>query len=95
LTIFIQSQKEDAMPVLRQKKDTTPHPPGSTQQQPASPLPEQQEFHQHLRALARRAVRVVIEEVMREELDQFLGVVWGERSPSAKAIATAPTPVIW
>jgi transposase-like protein len=71
------------MPVHRQKKDTTPHTPGSTQQ-PTSPLAEQQEFHQHLRALARRAVRVVIEEVMREELDQFLGVVWGERSPKRK-----------
>ena len=55
------------MPVHRQKKDITPHTPCSTQQQPA--------FHQHLRALSRRAVRVVIEAVMREELDQFLGVV--------------------
>ena len=27
---------------------------------------------------------MVIEEVMREELDQFLGVVWGERSPKRK-----------
>jgi putative transposase len=71
------------MPVHRQKKDTTPHTPGSTQQ-PTSPLPEQQEFHQHLRALARRAVRVVIEEVMREELDQFLGAAWGECSPRRK-----------
>jgi putative transposase len=72
------------MPVHRHKKDTTAHIPGSTQQQPASPLPEQHEFHQHLRTLAREAVRVVIEEVMREELDQFLGVVWGERSPKRK-----------
>ena len=71
------------MPVHRQKKETTAHTPGSTQQLPTSPLPDQQEFHQHLRALARGAVRV-IEEVMREELDQFLGVVWGERSPKRK-----------
>jgi len=47
-------------------------------------LPEQQEFHQYLRTLARSAVRVVIEEVMREELDQFIGVGWGECSPKRK-----------
>jgi transposase-like protein len=29
-------------------------------------------------------VRVVIEEVMREELDQFIGVAWGECSPKRK-----------
>ena len=32
----------------------------------------QQTFHEHLRTLTRDAVRVVIEEVMREELKQFL-----------------------
>ena len=47
-------------------------------------VPQEQEFHQHLCALARRAVRVVREEVMREELDQFLGVAWAERSPKRK-----------
>ena len=47
-------------------------------------LPQEQEFHQHLRALARAAVRVVIEEVMREELDQVIGVGWGECSPKRK-----------
>jgi hypothetical protein len=41
-------------------------------------LPDQHTFHEHLRALARSAVRVVIEEVMREELEQFLGAAWGE-----------------
>ena len=29
-------------------------------------------------------MRVVIEEVMREELEQFLGVAWGESSPKRK-----------
>lgn len=48
------------------------------------PLPEQQEFHQHLRTLARSAIRVVIDEVMRENLDQFLGIAWGECSPKRK-----------
>jgi len=47
-------------------------------------LPEQQTFHEHLRALTRDAVRVVIEEVMREELGQFLGAAWGEFTSERK-----------
>jgi putative transposase len=72
------------MPVSRQKKCTTPNSTDSTQGQDAPRLPEQQEFHQHLCTLARSAVRVVIEEVMREELDQCIGVAWGECSPKRK-----------
>src|SRR2546430_2025698 len=72
------------MPVHRQKKCTTADSTDSTEGQSASALPDQQEFHQHLRELARSAVRVVIEEVMREELDQFIGVAWGECSPKRK-----------
>ncbi|HEU5227262.1 MAG TPA: IS256 family transposase [Ktedonobacteraceae bacterium] len=45
---------------------------------------ERQNFHEHLRALTRQAVRVVIEEVMREELTQFLGAAWGESTPERK-----------
>ena len=49
--------------------------------EPSSPLlPEQQEFHQHLRALAQSTVRTVIELVMREELDSSIGAAWGECS---------------
>ncbi len=47
-------------------------------------LPEQQEFHQHLRALAQSAVRTVLELVMREELDAFIGAAWGECTPKRK-----------
>jgi putative transposase len=72
------------MPVHRQKKDTTPKTPGSTQEQTAPPLPDQQAFHQHLRELARGAIRVVLEGVMREELDALIGVGWGESSPKRK-----------
>jgi hypothetical protein len=43
------------MPVHRQTNDTTPNPPGSMQEQPTPLLPEQQAFHQHLRALAASA----------------------------------------
>ena len=52
---------------------------------PSSPLlPEQQAFHQHLRTLAQSAVRTVLELVMREELDAFIGATWGECSPKRK-----------
>ena len=56
------------MPVHRQKKDTTPTPSSSTQEQTVPPLPDQQTFQQYLRELARGAIRVVLEAVMREEL---------------------------
>jgi len=72
------------MPVSSQKKRTTSTPDPSTSE-PSSPvLPEQHVFHQYLRSLAQSAVRVVIETVMREELDQFIGAAWGESSPKRK-----------
>jgi putative transposase len=71
------------MPVTKKKGITsTPNPSPSD---PSSPvLPEQQVFHQYLRTLAQSAVRIVIETVMREELDQFIGAAWGECSPKRK-----------
>jgi len=71
------------MPVHR-KKDTTPSTPGSMPEQTAPALPEQQTFQQYLRELARSAMRVVLEGVMREELDALIGVGWGESSPNRK-----------
>jgi putative transposase len=71
------------MPVHR-KKDTTPHPPDSTQEQIAPGLPDQQTFQQYVRELARAGLRVVLEAVMREELDALIGARWGESSPSRK-----------
>jgi putative transposase len=71
------------MPVSSNKSTTsTSTPVGSEQTSPV--LPEQHTFHEHLRALTRNAVRVVIEEVMREELKQFLGAAWGESTPERK-----------
>ena len=72
------------MPVHRHKKDTTPTPLGSTQEQTAPELPDQQTFRQYVRELARSAIRVVVEDVMREELDALIGVRWGECSPKRK-----------
>ena len=47
-------------------------------------MPEEQEFRQHLRALAVSAVRVLIEKFMCEELDQCVGAQWGECTPNRK-----------
>ena len=66
------------------KKGTTPQRMLSKAEPSAPLLPEEQEFHQHLRMLAQSAVRIVLETVMREELDAFIGVGWGECSPKRK-----------
>ena len=72
------------MPTHGKKKSLTPNTTDSTQGQSAPVLPEQDEFRQHLRELARDAIRVVLEDVMREELDALIGVGWGESSPKRK-----------
>jgi transposase-like protein len=72
------------MPVSGKKKPSTLNTPDSTQGQSAPTLPNQDEFRQHLRELARDAIRVVLEDVMREELDALIGVGWGESSPKRK-----------
>src|SRR2546428_13202925 len=71
------------MPVPKKKRITVENV--LSKSEPSAPLlPEQQEFHQHLRALAQSAVRTVLELVMREELDAFIGAAWGECSPKRK-----------
>jgi putative transposase len=71
------------MPVPKKKRITAEKALSTSE--PSSPmLPEQQAFHQHLRALAQSAVRTVLELVMREELDAFIGAAWGECSPQRK-----------
>ncbi len=72
------------MPV-RKKRTTSQQETASGESSASRPLlPEQQEFHQHLRALAQSAVRTVLELVMREELDAFIGAAWGECSPKRR-----------
>ena len=69
---------------VSKKKRTTSESPLPKSEPSCPPLPEQQEFHQHLRRLAQSAVRTVLELVMREELDAFIGAAWGECSPKRK-----------
>ena len=71
------------MPVPKQERITAENAL-STSEASSPPLPQQQEFHQHLRALAQSAVRTVLELVMREELDAFIGAAWGECNPKRK-----------
>jgi hypothetical protein len=60
------------MPVSKKKRTTSEGV--LSKSEPSSPLlPEQQAFHQHLRTLAQSALRTVLELVMREELDAFIG----------------------
>ena len=54
------------MPVPKKKRNTAENA-FSTSEASSLPLPEQREFHQHLRSLAQSAVRTVLELVMREE----------------------------
>src|SRR5256712_5249634 len=71
------------MPVA-QKKPITSKSSVSMPESSSPVLPEQEEFRQHLRCLAVSAVQVLIEQVMREELEQCLGASWGECPPTRR-----------
>ena len=71
------------MPVPK-KKPTTSTAHGSTPESLPNALPDQKEFRQHLRHLAVSAVQVLIEQMMREELEQCIGASWGECTPTRR-----------
>ena len=71
------------MPVPKHKP-TTSSPEGSTPQSATPIAPDQEEFRQHLRRLAVSAVQVLLEQVMREELEQCIGASWGECTPTRR-----------
>jgi putative transposase len=71
------------MPVPK-NKPTTKASEVSTPESASAALPEQEEFRQHLRRLAVSAVQVLIEQVMREELEQCIGASWGECTPNRR-----------
>lgn len=64
-------------------------------QSPSNVLPEQEDFRQHLRRLAVSAVQVLIEQIMREELEQCIGASWGNALLRAEAIAMGIIPATW
>ncbi len=62
----------------------TSSPESSTPPSSTALAPEQEEFRQYLRRLAVSAVQVLLEQVMREELEQCLGASWGECTPTRR-----------
>jgi putative transposase len=67
------------------KEHTTPETRASNQHPlPVPSMPAPEEFHQYLRTQIREATRVVMEEIMCEELTQFVGAAWGENTPERK-----------
>lgn len=82
------------MPVPK-NKPTTLSPEGSTSESTSSLVPEQEEFRRYSRRLAVSAVQVLLEQVMREELEQCLGASWGNVPPRAVGIAMGPILAIW
>jgi putative transposase len=71
------------MPVHK-KKHITLSSKSPNAERESSPLPEQEDFRQHLRQLAVSAVQVLIEQVMREELEACIGASWGECAPTRR-----------
>ncbi len=67
------------------KKRTIPiSEAANVESSPDQKMPAEQEFRQRMRTLAISAMRVLIEEVMREELEQCLCAEWGEITPERK-----------
>src|SRR2546428_836835 len=66
------------------KKRTTSTSEGAKGKSSDHKMPDEQDFRQHMRNLAVSAMRVLIEAVMREELEQCLGAEWGECTPERK-----------
>lgn len=62
------------------KNHSTPDQMTATVKISPAELPGEDVFHQHLRELIRGATRVVMEEIMQEELSLFLGAARGERT---------------
>jgi putative transposase len=71
------------MPASKHKPITS-SPEGSTPQSSTPIAPDQEEFRQYLRRLAVSAVQVLIEQVMREELEQCIGASWWECTPERR-----------
>ena len=71
------------MPVDKPQHTTLPLTATTTESSAAHEV-VQQAFHQQLRDHIRAAVQVVMEEIMREELTQFVGAQWGECTPQRK-----------
>lgn len=68
------------MPANKKKHTTAESQPRQLDSS-VSNMPTPEAFHQYLRTQIRDATRAVMEEIMREELEQFVGAAWGESTP--------------
>jgi putative transposase len=71
------------MPVPKKKRTTSTSEAVKVESSDAN-MPDEQEFRQRMRNLAVKAMRALIEEVMREELEKCVGAQWGECTPERK-----------
>ena len=71
------------MPVPKKKRTTSTSEAVKVESSEAN-MPDEQEFRQRMRNLAVKAMRVFIEEVMREELEKCVVAEWGECTPERK-----------
>src|ERR1700674_4125573 len=74
------------------KKRTTSTSEAAKEESSGHKMPDEQEFRQRMRNLAVSAMRILIEEVMREELEQSLGAQWGESTPERKGYRNGSYP---
>ncbi len=72
------------MPAHKKEHITREESQPRTSESSVPNLPAPEEFHQYLRTQIRDATRVVMEEIMREELERFVGAAWGECTPTRK-----------
>jgi putative transposase len=66
------------------KEHTTKDDKARTAESSVPNLLVPEEFHGYLRAQIRQATRVVMEQVMEEELERFVGAAWGENTAERK-----------
>ena len=66
------------MPAHKKEHTTPEETKHRTSESSVPNMPAAEEFHQYLRAQIRDATRVVMEAIMREELERFVGAAWGE-----------------
>ena len=72
------------MPVDKKKHTTASKDHAATSRIPEAEPLKPETFHQYLRTEIRQATRAVMEEILREELSQFLGAQWGESTTQRK-----------
>lgn len=66
------------------KKHSIPEPKPRNSETSGASMPAPDEFHQYLREQIREATRAVMEEIMRDELTQFVGAAWGACTPERR-----------